>query len=200
MFEEFRHIRLQDINTVEHLISPDQAQDSIGLHSPAMSVMTDFKAVNPVTISESVNVDSALEWMKHQHVRMLFAVDTKGSFTGVITARDIMGRRVMAYMQANGLPREDVLVKHIMISKNNLQALTFDQLQHAKIGDVMLTFKDSGEQHILVVDEGMAKVKRVRGIISASDISRQLKVGFEVMYEAKSFAEIERIITHGGGI
>ena len=200
MFQEFRHIRLQDIDAVEHLISPDQAQESIGLHSPAVSVMTDFKSVMPVTIDETANVDKALEWMKQQHVRMLFAVDAKGVFSGVITARDIMGRRVMAYMQANGLPREDVLVKHIMIAKNNLQALTYEQLQHAKIGDIMLTFKDSGEQHLLVVDEGMAKVKRIRGIISASDISRQLKVGFEVMDEAKSFAEIERIITHGGGI
>ena len=62
----------------------------------------------------------------------------------------------------------------------------------------MLTLKNSGDQHLLVVDETDLGIRRVRGIISASDISRKLKVGFEVMYEAKSFAEIEKIITQGG--
>ena len=200
MFQEFRHIRLQEIADVNYLLTPEQSTTPIGLHSPAAAVMTDFETMTPVTVSQDQQVDEALEWMKSQHVRFLFAVNDNNQLTGVVTARDIMGRRVMSHMQTNGLAREDVLVKHIMVGKSQLQALTFEQLQHAKIGDVMLTLKGSGEQHVLIIDESLASVKRVRGIISASDISRKLKVGFEIMYEAKSFAEIERIITHGGGI
>lgn len=198
MFQEFRHVRLQEITDVQHLLSPEQVQPTIGLHSPAREVMTDFEKVKPVTVSQDMPVADALERMKSQHVRLLFATNASGAFTGVITARDIMGRRVLAYAETHGIARGDVLVKHIMVLKDSLQALTFEQLKHAKIGDVMVTLKDSGEQHVLVIDEGIARVKRVRGIISASDISRLLKVGFDVMYEAKSFAEIERIVTHGG--
>lgn len=200
MLEAFRHIRLQDIADVQHLLSPEQVQPSINLNSPAVDVMTDFQKVEPVKVSQETQVDEALELMKSQHVRLLFATGTANSFSGVITARDIMGSRVMSYMQTHGIPREYVQVKHVMVAKEQLQALTFEQLQHSKIGDVMLTLKDSGEQHILIIDEGMAKVKRIRGIISASDVSRKLKVGFEIMYEAKSFAEIERVVTHGSGI
>jgi hypothetical protein len=61
----------------------------------------------------------------------------------------------------------------------------------------MLTLKNSGDQHLLVVDETEIGIKRIRGIISASDVSRKLRVGFDIMYEAKSFAEIEKIITQG---
>lgn len=200
MLESFRHIRLQEIADVKHLLSPEQLQAPIGLTSPSTDIMTDFEKVEPVKVSQEVQVDEALEWMKNQHVRLLFATDKNNAFTGVITARDIMGSRVMSYMQTHGIPREYVLVKHVMVAKEQLQALTFEQLQHSKIGDVMLTLKDSGEQHILVIDEGLAGVKRIRGIISASDVSRKLKIGFDIMYEAKSFAEIERVVTHGGGI
>ncbi len=200
MLESFRHIRLQEIADVTHLLSPEQLQAPISLNSSAVDVMTDFQIVKPVSISQETQVDEALELMKSQHVRLLFATDNDVVFSGVITARDIMGSRVMSYMQTHGIPREYVLVKHVMVAKEQLHALTFEQLQHSKIGDVMLTLKDSGEQHILVIDEGLAKVKRIRGIISASDVSRKLKIGFEIMYEAKSFAEIERVVTHGGGI
>lgn len=200
MFQEFRHVRLQEIADVQHLLSPEQVQPAIGLHSSACEVMTDFEQVKPVTVSQDMSVVEALERMKSQHVRLLFATDAQQTFSGVVTARDIMGQGVMAYAETHGISREDVLVKHVMVPKTTLQALTYAQVQHAKIGDVMLTLKGSGEQHVLVIDEGIAQVKRIRGIISASDISRKLKVGFDVMYEAKSFAEIERIVTHGGGI
>ncbi|SIS54728.1 CBS domain-containing protein [Neptunomonas antarctica] len=200
MFQTFRHIRLQEISDVNHLLSPEQLQNPISLNSPAIDVMTDFLKVAPVSISQETQVDEALEWMKSQHVRLLFATGADSLFSGVVTARDIMGSSVMSYMQTHGLPREYVLVKHVMIAKEQLLALTYEQLKHAQIGDMMLTLKDSGEQHIVVIDESLAQVKRIRGIISASDLSRKLKVGFEIMYEAKSFAEIERVVTHGGGI
>ncbi|WP_293268563.1 CBS domain-containing protein [Neptunomonas sp.] len=200
MLEAFRHIRLQEIAEVTHLLSPEQVQAPISLNSSAVDVMTDFQRVEPVTISQETQIDEALEWMKNQHVRLLFATAESNSISGVVTARDIMGSRVMSYMQTHGLSREFVLVKHVMAARAQLQALTHEQLIHSKIGDVMLTLKDSGEQHILVIDEGLAQVKRIRGIISASDVSRKLKIGFEIMYEAKSFAEIERVVTHGGGI
>lgn len=83
-----------------------------------------------------------------------------------------------------------------MIAKSRLKALTMEQARQVKIGDVMETLKGSGEQHVLVVDNATS-TKKICGIVSASDISRQLKVGFDVLYEAKSFADIEQIVTHG---
>lgn len=197
MFQEFRHIRLQEITSVTHLLTPAQLQAQVGLHSPAADVMTDFEHTEPVTVSQNMQANEALEYMKHQHVRLLFTLDESGAVAGIISARDIMGRRVISCMEARGLAREDVQVKHIMMPRDQLQALTHEQVQHAKIGDIMLTLKGSGGQHVLVIDTSLAGVKRIRGIISASDISRLLKIGFDVMYEAKSFADIERVLGHG---
>ena len=200
MFQEFRHLRVQDTADVDHLLSPTQVRPVSTLRSPALDVMTDFTETAPVTVSAGLAVDEALEWMKSQHVRMLFVTNDQGQFCGIITARDIAGSRVMAYAGQNGIDRADVQVRHIMHGKAQIRGLTFEQISNATIGDLMLTMQGSGDQHVVVIDEGYAGVKRVRGVISASDISRQLKVSFEVMYEAKTFAEIEKIVAHGGGL
>ncbi len=200
MFQEFRHLRVQDTSDVDHLLSPTQVRPQSTLRSPALEVMTDFIEIAPVTVSAQLGVDEALEWMKSQHVRMLFVVNDRGQFAGVITSRDIAGTHVMAYAQQNGIDRSEVQVRHVMLKKSHIRGLTFEQVSDATIGDLMLTMQGSGDQHVVVIDEGYAGVKRVRGVISASDISRLLKVSFEVMYEAKTFAEIERIVAHGGGL
>ncbi|NVK43553.1 MAG: CBS domain-containing protein [Oceanospirillaceae bacterium] len=198
MFQEFRHLRLQEARAVEQLLAPSQVKPPATLRSPALTVMTDFTKTAPVTVPQTWQVDTALEWMKSQHVRMLFVVDGQGRFAGVVTAGDIAGSKVQAYAEQHGADRGDVLVRHIMMSRLHIRALTFEQVENATIGDVMLTMQGSGDQHVVVIDESDAGVKRVRGVVSASDISRLLKVSFDVMYEAKTFAEIEKIVAHGG--
>ncbi len=200
MFQEFRHLRMQDTCNVDHLLSPTQVKPAPTLRSPALDVMTDFMQTAPVTVPASLSVDEALELMKGQHVRLLFVVNDKGQFAGIITARDIAGSSVIAYSGQSGIARADVQVRHVMLSKAHIRGLTFEQISAASIGDVMLTMRGSGDQHVVVIDEGYAGVKRVRGVISASDISRLLKVSFEIMYEVKTFAEIEKIVAHGGAL
>lgn len=197
MFEEFYPLRLQDNSEVENLLTPEFTSDQVSLRSPANEVMTDFALTSPVTVSEDTQVDDALERMKSQHVRMLFVTTQADKFVGVITARDISGTKAMVYMNSCGVSRQEVLVSDIMLNKASLRSLTFDQVRHSRIGDIMLTLKSSGDQHLLVVDETELGIKRIRGVVSASDISRKLKVGFDIMYEAKSFAEIEKIVAQG---
>ncbi|MCP4596737.1 CBS domain-containing protein [Neptuniibacter sp.] len=198
MFQEFRHIRLQDISDVDYILSPDTSNAPTSLHSPAIDTLTDFTKTKPVTVQESMPIEEALEYMKSQHVRMLFVLDNHDNFAGIVTAADVSGRKVMAFMQRDGVSRDQVQVRHIMLGKLHIRALTYEQIKDAKVGDVMLTLKGSGDQHVVVVDQSTAGVLRIRGVISASDISRRLKIGFEVMYEAKTFAEIEKIVSHGG--
>lgn len=197
MLQEFRHIRLQEATEADYVMSPEKTTQPSSLHSPALDVFTDFTLTKPVSVPESMPIQEALEYMKSQHVRLLFVLDNQDNFTGVVTAADASGRKVMAFMQRDGVSRDQVQVRHIMLNKLNIRALTYAQLESAKVGDIMVTLKDSGDQHVVVVDESTAGVLRVRGIISSSDISRRLKIGFDVMYEAKSFAEIEQVVTQG---
>jgi predicted transcriptional regulator len=193
MSQEFRQVRLHEIADVNEFVSPIAQEESINMRSPAEKVVTDFHKVQPITISKSAPLDEAHELMKSQHVRLLLAVDQQDEFVGVITSREVLGRNAMAYMQQNGIAREDVQVKHIMVPKKRLSAITLEQVKQVKIGDIMQTLSASGEQHLLVVDSA-ASTKKICGIISASDVSRRLKVGFDVLLGAKSFADVEKVV------
>ena len=95
MFQEFYPIRLNDTCEVDHMLSPDVSTHNTTLRSSAVEVMTDFSVIIPVTVAEDVQIDVALERMKRQHVRMLFVTTNVGKLLGVITARDILGSKVM---------------------------------------------------------------------------------------------------------
>lgn len=197
MFQEYYPIRLSSLDDVNHIVNPAHLRQPGTLRSPAKDVMTDFEKIDPIRINDSTHIDDALAFMKSQHVRLLFAVNGNDEFTGIISAADISGDKPMAVMQQNGLSRDQVEVRHLMLQRMHIKALTYEQINNAKIGDVMLTLKGSGDQHVLITDESLAGVKRVRGIISASDISRYLRISFDVMYQAKSFADIERVVSRG---
>lgn len=197
MFQEFRPLPMSTTFGVNYLLRPEQLNEPLGLYSPAVKVMTDFLEVTPVCIEQDVQVDEALAYMKSQHVRLLFAVDRNERPIGIITAADLLGSALMSFMQRSGQARDAVTVKDLMRPTAEAAALRYSQVEAARIGDVMQTLSHSGGQHVLVIDKGIAGIERIRGIISASNVSRVLKVGFDVMYEAKSFAEIERMVTHG---
>lgn len=196
MFEEFHSVQLQNLSKASMLVKPDASAERVDINSTATKVMTDFKSVPPVTVDEHTLVNDALEVMKTQHVRLLFAVNANCEVQGIITAADIMGVKPMAYAQSNGMARNMVEVKHIMLARDDISALSWRQIQQIKIGDVILTLQGSGSQHLLILDEDEQGMQKIRGVISASDISRKLKISFDVMHEAKTFAEIEHIVTH----
>lgn len=198
MLEKFHPVRLQNIDKVQYLVKPDQIRQPGSLDSDALDVMTDFESVRPVTIEDNTLLNDALEVMRQQHVRLLFALDSDGQVSGVITTADIMGDKPLVYAQNNGQSRDQLEVRQIMRRRDQIKALTYDQVSLSKVGDIMLTLKGSGEQHVLVLDESLAGVLRIRGIISTSDISKHLKISFDVMYEVKTFAEIEQVIVKGG--
>lgn len=196
MSQAYNAIRLDNLEQDPDLASPSVDIEHLSVTSPAIHVMTDFTQVKPITINESVAIDDALEVMKTQHVRLLVVVNASGKASGIISAADIMGDKAMVYMQNHGVGRDMLEVKDLMLPRNKIHVLRMEQLERAKVGDVMLTLKSSGDQHLLIM-EGSEQQCRIRGVVSASDISRKLKISFEVIYSANSLVELEQIIHHG---
>lgn len=61
-----------------------------------------------------------------------------------------------------------------------------------KSGRVVATLKKGGRQHALVVDtEGSGQKQRVRGIFSATHVSRLLGTEIQTVEIAHTFAEIQ---------
>lgn len=169
--------------------------DLIKLDDPASAVMTDLKKVSAVTIAEKAPIDAANARMKHRGVRLLLVVDDADTVVGLITSTDTHGAKPIQHIQKHGGTYRDILVQDIMTTQDKLEVICMDDINRTRVGNVVATLKQAGRSHALVVDRHDKENKQViRGIISASQIARQLDIDIPTTEIAQTFAEIEALL------
>jgi len=164
--------------------------------SPAVEVMTDLKMVAAATIDLDTHVDVANQAMIARGVRSLLVVDHQGAVVGLVTARDILGERPMQVIRQRGIKHGDVRVADIMTRHDDIEVLSIGDVLRADVGHVVETLKHSGRQHALVVDNDPVSGRQmVRGVFSASQVARQLGIPLHTTEVARTFAEIEAVLS-----
>jgi CBS-domain-containing membrane protein len=167
--------------------------ESVSMDQPAMSVMTDFAKVTAQTILPLESIEAARTKMIHHGVRLLLVADDQNQILGLITATDLTSERPMKVIQTQGIRHADVLVKDIMTPREKLEVICVDDLQTAKVGDVVATLQGQGRQHALVVERQPDRSQILRGMFSASQIGRQLDIPIHTVPVARTFAEIAQL-------
>jgi CBS domain-containing protein len=170
-------------------------QRPVTLDSPALEVMTDLTLIRAATTHPSTSLRQAEQMMIYKGVRMLFVVDDMPAIAGLITTTDLRGARPMQVVNARGLHFDELTVADVMTELDLLDAVGFDRLQHASVGDAVATLKRFGRNHLLVAEDASEHhPRRVRGLISRSQIERQLGTAIPLTPIASSFSEIERAL------
>lgn len=174
-----------------------QAQPHAGvpvtLSSPGRAVMTDLTHVRAATIRPDMPLTEARQTMIHQGVRLLFVVSEMPCVEGLITSTDLEGERPMQQIHKRGVKYEDLSVADVMSPLASLDAIDLEDLSHADVAKVVATLKQAGRRHLLVVQKaGHGHGPRVRGVISQTQIERQLGQRIDMIETAGSFAEISR--------
>lgn len=175
-------------------VNPRQSvTESVTMDQSALAVMTDFSVVTAQTILPLESIETARTKMIHHGVRMLLVADDQNHILGIITATDLTSERPMRVIQTQGIRHADVLVKDIMTPREKLEVICIDDLQTAKVGDVVATLQGQGRQHALVVERQADRSQILRGMFSASQIGRQLDVTIHTVPVARTFAEIAQL-------
>lgn len=176
-------------------ISQAQATTTVTLGAPALQVMTDLTVVKAVTVHAGASLRHAEQNMIDQGVRMLFVVSDETVVEGLITSTDLHGDHQMRVVNERALHYDDLTVADVMTTLDSLDAVSYEQMGHATIANVVATLKRFGRNHLLVVEAATASAPgRVRGVVSRSQIARQLGMAVEVTPIAGSFSEIERAL------
>ena len=178
---------------VSYMRPRQQVDDSATLEQSALSVMTDFSQVTAQTIPAMESIEAAREKMIHHGVRMLLVCDDQSQILGIITATDLTSERPIWIIQSQGIRHADVLVKDIMTPRERLEVLCIDDLQTAKVGDIVATLQGQGRQHALVVERQSDRGQVLRGMFSASQIGRQLDMPIHTVPMARTFADIAQL-------
>jgi CBS-domain-containing membrane protein len=170
---------------------PEQGRPDVTLDSSATLVMTDLTRVAAAVTTPQDTMDQAHATMMRRGVRMLLAIDDRGSLAGIITTNDILGEKPVAVAHERRIRHSEILVADIMTPAERLEAFDMRSVQSARVGQVVASLQHSRRHHALVVQAGPDGQREVRGIFSLSQIARQLGMPLALPAEAKSFAEIE---------
>ncbi len=184
---------------LEGAVSLVQAQPPgahpVSLDSPAVEVMTDLTQVKAATVNPAATLQQAEQAMIWKGVRMLFVVNEMPAVLGLVTDHDLRGDRPLRMVQQRGLRFDEIAVADVMTPLAALEAVDFDDLRHAFVGNVAATLKKHGRNHLLVAQQpGPGLPALVRGVFSRSQLERQLGRRLEVVEVANSFADLGRML------
>ena len=167
----------------------------VTLASPALAVMTDLTQVKAATTHPRTTLRQAEQAMIYQGVRMLFVVTEMPLIEGLITATDLGGDKQMRVVHERHLHYDELCVADVMTELGSLDAIDYARVQVAAVGNAVATFQRLGRNHLLVVEAATAQTpRRVRGVISRSQVERQLGRPIDITPIANSFSEIERAL------
>ncbi len=167
----------------------------VTLASPALDVMTDLTQVKAATTHPGTTLRQAEQAMIYQGVRMLFVVTDMPLIEGLITATDLGGDKQMRIVHERHLHYDELCVADVMTELGALDAIDYARVKAVAVGNAVATLQRLGRNHLLVVEAATAQTpRRVRGVISRSQIERQLGRAIDVTPIANSFSEIERAL------
>ena len=167
----------------------------VTLASPALAVMTDLTEVKAATTHPRTTLRQAEQAMIYQGVRMLFVVTDMPLIEGLITVTDLGGDKKMRVVHERHLHYDELCVADVMTALGALDAIDYAVVRTAAVGNAVATLQRLGRNHLLVVEAATAQTpRRVRGVISRSQVERQLGRPVDITPIATSFSEIERAL------
>jgi CBS-domain-containing membrane protein len=167
----------------------------VTMDSPAIEVMTDLMIVDAATIHPAASIAKAEADMIRHGVRMLFVSSEMPCIDGIVVSADLSGPTAMTLVQERRVPHDNIPVGDVMTLLEHLDAVALASLARATVGQVVATLKQFGRRYLLVIEDATATSSaRVRGIISETQVQRQLGMPLNHTTIATTFAEIERAL------
>lgn len=195
MPKTYRELPSRTLNRNISYCQPQDIRSKVTVSDAAKLVMTDFRRVKAITTQLGTSIADCNAQMMANNVRLLLVTDNQRNIHGIITAVDILGEKPILYMQKTGISRDEVEVKDIMTPTSELEALRYDDVINARVGDIVETLINCGRQHAIVTcGNEAADDVMICGMFSTTQIGKQLGAPIEPADIAKSFAELEKAI------
>ena len=162
-------INLQDYQKPEIALETD----------PAITVMTNFSSVADNTITIDSNLDQASTAIVRSAQHILLVTDENNALAGIISSHILLGSKPATIMEANGIAREQVSVKMLMRAIDDLPIFTIEEVQMAKVGNVIRTLSNAKRNYALVIDSN----GHACGLFLTPQISKQLHSNIVLNYD-----------------
>ena len=178
----------------QHIAHPQMHAD-LRTDAPATSLLIDFREQRPPVIDGHLEAGEAKIRMRMADSALKLVLNPAEDCIGLLTLKDVLGRKAMSRAHEMALPPEEVPIHDIMQPIGRLPAITIEDLEAARVGDLVYTFNEVHEEHMLVIEETPeGNSVALRGVIPASHLTRRLRVSLDSRARANSFAEIVQAV------
>lgn len=183
-----KELNIHKLSAGDHLITPADYEE-LTLKSSALNIFSDFKKFRPLVIDANTKAIDAHVFMERTHVDYKIVINENSECLGIISLEDLSDQRLIKQV-SQGLKRSNILVSDLMEDREQIYVFEFQDLENVCVRDVIEVLKQNGLQFCLVVDN---ITHEIRGIISANEIARRLRIAYEPN-KPPSFAEIFEVI------
>jgi CBS domain-containing protein len=191
MPQKITTFRFPDGVCIAQALPPQPA--GVSMESPALQVMTDLTEVRAATIDPSATLALAERTMIHQGVRLLFVMTDMPCVDGIISLIDIQSEEALQQAQRLNLRRHELTVGDVMNKLSELDTVDYAELSRATVGQAVVTLESCGRPHLLVSEAATASAPpRIRGIISRTQVERQLGMSLPNNPMATTFAKLAK--------
>ena len=167
----------------------------VQLDSPALMVMTDLAEVRVAAVSPAKDLDEAEAAMIQHGVRMLFVVGNMPCVDGIVTLGDLHGAKAICALAEKRVPRASLRVADVMTPLDELDLVSLDVVEHGRVGDVLATLESMGAAYLIVLEAASpGSASQIRGVVSRTQVERQIGVSLPSEHAARSFVELERAL------
>lgn len=170
-----KKLHLFAVERADHLVQPTEFSDTT-LNTTALHFVTDFKTNSPAMLDANTCAIEAAEMMHLEHSKLKLVVDQQQEMIGLISQEQLSSQHLMKRL-GKGIQRKEVTVSDLMQPRSEIKALSYQQLQHCTIGDVLTTLQSHKEPYCLVVD---TTSHHIRGLLCASEISKRLHISLHI--------------------
>jgi len=192
-YEKLEQISLSEGLKTAH---PPKLPELTHIDDAALDVLIDYQYQKAVSIEQHISIEAALLEMKASDVHMLIVLNKEKEFIGLISSKTILGEKPYQIMQERRIKHSDIQVCMMMLPLEDVLALEYETLQHAKIGNLIEMFKASKRHYAMVtqLDDDQDQTM-IRGYFSASRISKSLGSDFtENKSGADTILELKNIL------
>lgn len=177
----------------QQIIPPPLTVEPLPLTEPAAALLQPFTGHALLRIDATTEIPLVRALLEHSN-RRWSCVIRHGQPVGLIALRDLSSWQAAQKAQQLQLQRwSELSVAALMLPLHELPALTTAQLEQARVGDLIETFRKSGEDFMVVHEQG-----RLVGAIARCEVEEQ--TGFRIDGERlpTSFADIVHHLHHPG--
>ncbi|ROS04611.1 CBS domain protein [Sinobacterium caligoides] len=186
-----RNLELFSTASIDHLLWSSGEQATL-LSSPALSILTDFDHSQPMVIDVDTSIPNTVDIMEKTHTYMRLVVDKNNNFIGIISKKELLHRRLIKRGTQLGCNFTELTVQDLMVPRDKLLALDYQQMKTAVVSDVVRVLQEKGLHHMLVIDQDK---HHIRGLISANDVARKLNIRIDI-HQPPSFQHIFKVSSH----